>query len=602
MPRTSCPTLIKGSKINPEQEAYLEGFFNGLEQRGILFEDIAPNPVSLSGSSSTLEDLVFEERVKKSSHPLDTYPRIVENSETGVEPDKEDQFRFKWHGLFYETPLKNTYMARLRIPGGELKSYQLRELAAISSALTTGYIQITTRANLQFRSIEGRNTPEVLRRIQSIGLHTRGAGADNVRNLTCDPTTGIDPTEIVDVMPYIQELSQVLINSREFSDLPRKFNIAISGGGSISCVEDTNDIGVTAIQVLPISSRGEAGKDSSWRLYTDHLTPGVYFRLLLGGATGHSSFAADAGVLVSPNLLLKAILAVLRVYLTKGDRSNRKKARLKHLLETIPLPDFLKSVEEVIGFKLIRQPKDEIFPPTSASSSNQASGNAHPHLGVHPQKQAGLYYIGATPSMGEMTAKQLTRLAEISKLYGNGTVRLTVWQSVILPNIPEHFISTARLALKRVGLHCDPPALNASFVACTGNAHCKFANSNTKKHARELMIYLTEKLELDQTINIHFTGCSNSCAQHYMGDIGLLGVKVKQDGQTVEGYHIFVGGGFGVRQALGRLLYSSVSTDRLNVILEGLLRTYLSHRRPRESFQEFTIRHDTGSLLRLIGG
>ena len=116
------------------------------------------------------------------------------------------------------------------------------------------------------------------------------------------------------------------------------------------------------------------------------------------------------------------------------------------------------------------------------------------------------------------------------------------------------------------------------------------------------MIYLTEKLELDQTINIHFTGCSNSCAQHYMGDIGLLGVKVKQDGQTVEGYHIFVGGGFGVRQALGRLLYSSVSTDRLNVILEGLLRTYLSHRRPRESFQEFTIRHDTGSLLRLIGG
>ena len=164
-------------------------------------------------------------------------------------------------------------MARLRIPGGQLKSFQLREIAAIAKELTTGYVQITTRANLQMRLIQPKDAPEFLRRIQSIGLHTRGSGADNIRNLTSNPTAGIDPYEIIDSTPYVQELAQFIIAHREFYDLPRKFNIAFDGGGLIGSVEDTNDIGLKAVKV------GEQ----------------VAFRIVLGGATGHKAFARDLG-------------------------------------------------------------------------------------------------------------------------------------------------------------------------------------------------------------------------------------------------------------------------------------------------------------------
>ncbi len=196
--------------------------------KGITFGDIA------GAAPAPKQDdpaLIFEERIKKEEHPLDSFYRLVENAQTNKAPDKEETYRFKWEGLFYLTPVKDAFMARLRIPGGQLKSFQLREIAAIARDLTTGYLQITTRANLQIRLIQPKDAPAVLRRIQAIGLHTRGAGADNVRNLTSNPTAGIDPHELIDCTPYVQELAQFILSHREFYNLPRKFNIAFDGGG-----------------------------------------------------------------------------------------------------------------------------------------------------------------------------------------------------------------------------------------------------------------------------------------------------------------------------------------------------------------------------------
>ena len=227
-------------------------------------------------------------------------------------------------------------MARLRIPGGVLKTFQLRELASIAKELTSGYVQITTRANLQMRLIQPKDAPEVLRRIQSVGLHTRGAGADNIRNLTANPTAGIDPHELIDVMPFCHELAQIIINDRSFYDLPRKFNIAFDGGGLIGTVEDTNDIGAKAVKV---------GDE-------------IFFRIALGGATGHKAFARDLGVLVKPAELNKVIVAIVRVYIANGNRTDRKKARLKHLLETWPLEKYLGEAEKILGYKLQRAPAD----------------------------------------------------------------------------------------------------------------------------------------------------------------------------------------------------------------------------------------------------
>jgi len=557
---------INGNPLSAEQTNYLTGFFAGIAARGQRFSDSEASPVV--EKQAALDDLIFEERVKRELHPLDAYPVLLDHATANKSPEKEDIFRFKWNGLFFLTPNKEAFMARLRIPGGLLRTFQLRELANAAKQLTTGYVQITTRANLQIRLIQSKDTPAFLHRIQSVGLHTRGAGADNIRNLTANPTAGIDPHELIDVMPHCAEMAQIIINDRSFYDLPRKFNIAYDGGGLIGTVEDTNDIGCKAVRV---------GDE-------------IAFRIALGGATGHKAFARDLGVLVKPAELNKVVAAVVRVYIANGNRTDRKKARLKHLLEKWTLDQYLAETEKVLGYQLERSALD----PASINYPSQAA--PHSHFGVYPQKQAGLNYIGVALQVGHLTPKQMLRIAEIADLYGSGEIRLTVWQNFIIPNVPDAFIETVKKALVKAGLHWQQSNLRSGLIACTGNAYCKFAQADTKGHALALADYLEKKLPLDQPVNIHLTGCPNSCAQHYMGDIGLLGTKAKVSGESVDGYHVFVGGGFGAQQAVGRQVFTGVAFEDLKLTLEKMLKGYLRRRNEGESFQAFTTRHDLNTL------
>jgi ferredoxin-nitrite reductase len=557
---------INGTPLNEEQRHYLEGFFSGLAARGIKFSDVEPQP--RTDKKVSFEDLISEERVKRELHPLDAYPQLLENAAVNKAPDKEDIFRFKWNGLFYLTPNKEAFMARLRIPGGVVKTFQLRELARVVQELTSGYVQITTRANFQIRLIEPKDAPEVLRRIQSVGLHTRGAGADNIRNLTANPTAGIDRDELINVLPFCQELAQLIINDRAFYDLPRKFNIAFDGGGLIGTVEDTNDIGARAVKI---------GDE-------------VFFRIGIGGATGHQAFARDLGVIVSPNELNKVIVALVRVFIANGNRSDRKKARLKHLLETWTLEKYVAETEKLLGYELRRAPESVLV--SNRSSNEPRCSVIHTHLGIHPQKQPGLNYVGVAVPVGQITPKQMVRVAEIADLYGSGEIRLTVFQNLIIPNVPDAYVGTIRKALGRIGFDTEQSLLRGGLVACTGNSYCKYAQANTKGHALALADYLDRKISLDLPINIHLTGCPHSCAQHYMGDIGLLATKVKGE----ECYHVFVGGGFGASQALGRQVFAGISFEGLKQTLEKMLQGYLRRRELGETFQRFTQRYDLNTL------
>jgi ferredoxin-nitrite reductase len=577
---------IKGEPLTGEQQEYLEGFFAGLAARGLKFSDLESAPASAPPGSRG--DLIFEERVKRELHPLDAYPQLLENAEHNRAPDKEDVFRFKWNGLFFLTPNKEAFMARLRIPGGVLKTYQLREIARVAQERTTGYVQITTRANIQIRLILPKDAPEILRRIQSIGLHTRGAGADNIRNLTASPTAGIDPHELIDVLPFCQELAQIIINDRSFYDLPRKFNIAFDGGGLINTVEDTNDIGARAV------------------LVDDQ----VFFRIAIGGATGHQAFARDLGVLVPPSELNKVIVTLVRVYIANGNRTDRKKARLKHLLDQWPLEKYLDETEKLLGWKLRRaganvgqasrlpslrgsasERENHSTSPTLSAGAGETPA-LHSHVGVYPQKQKGFNYIGAAVPVGQWTPKQMLRVAEIADLYGSGEIRLTVWQNFIIPNVPDAYVETVKKALRKAGFDTQQSYLRGGLIACTGNSYCKYAQANTKGHALALADYLDKKITLDSPINIHLTGCPHSCAQHYMGDIGLLATKVKGE----EAYHVFIGGGFGGRQAVGRQVFSGISFNDLKPTLEKMLNGYLRRREEGETFQQFTRRHDLNRL------
>ena len=591
--KTTLPELPAGIGFTPEQKEYITGLFAGIAARGQRFGDVEPAPAAKN------EDLIWEERVKRELHPLDAYSQIVENAANNQAPDKEDIFRFKWNGLFFLTPVKDAFMARLRIPGGVVTTHQLRELARVAQALTTGYVQITTRANFQMRLIQPKDAPEVLRRIQSVGLHTRGAGADNIRNLTANPTAGIDPVELINVLPFVHELAQIIINDRSFYDLPRKFNIAFDGGGLIGSVEDTNDIGVKAVLMgAPVSdpARRESPEERarSGTGAPDALPAGVVFRIALGGATGHKTFARDLGVVVPPGEINKVILAILRIYLERGCRTDRKKARLKHLLEKMSPDEYLAEVEKKLGKPLRRAPYD----PAQMRWASQEL--PHSHIGDFPQKQRELNYVGVALPAGQITPKQMLRVADLADSYGSGEIRLTVWQNFIIPNVPDAFVPTLKRALEKIGFATKQSNAAGGIIACTGNSYCKYAQSNTKAHALELTKYLEKRLELDQPVNIHLTGCPNSCAQHYMGDIGCLGVKARVGGKSVDGYHVFVGGGFGKNQAVGRQVFAGVTATELPRTVERMLRAYLRRRQGRETFQQFTSRLDVGRLQEMF--
>ena len=225
----------------------------------------------------------------------------------------------------------------------------------------------------------------------------------------------------------------------------------------------------------------------------------------------------------------------------------------------------------------------------------------HGHVGVHPQAQPGLCYIGVVVPASRLTAQRLRGLADIAERRGSGTLRLTVWQNLLISDIPEAQIQAAVGEIEALGLATTASAVRAGLIACTGNVGCKFSLSDTKRHTLEIADYLDARIDLDQPLNIHLTGCPNSCAQHYVGDVGLVATKVDLGGDAEgEGYHLIVGGGSGAELALGREIFQSIPADDLPRRLEVMLRGFLAHRHADETFHAFTNRHDIDELKTLF--
>jgi ferredoxin-nitrite reductase len=591
-------TILPDVPFSREQKEYLQGFFAGLACNGMIpfvghLPDgritNVPEPGLINSAAelatpaeektvygTPVSDLCEQELWKLEQHGLDAWDKLLAHANEDRFPDKPDTFRFRYHGLFHVAPAQKSFMLRCRIPAGELTSAQLRGLADIAEEWGGGYADITTRANFQIREIAPRNMVKCLFKLQEIGLTSRGSGVDNVRNITATPTAGIDKDELIDTRPLAKGLHHYILNNRDMYDLPRKFNVAFDGGGSVTVVADTNDIGFVAVRV-------PEGKG---------LAPGIYFRVELAGITGHRQFASDAGVLVKPDQSVAVAAAIIRVFVENGDRTNRKKARLKYVIEKWGLAKYMEEVERKLAFQLPRFPLDQCEP--------RKVPIQHGHIGAFKQAQHGLNYIGAVITVGRMKPKQMRRIADIAQNYGSGEVRLTVWQNLIIPNVPDAFVETVKKNLVKMGFHHSATGISGGLIACTGNTGCQWAATNTKGQAVLLARHLEKKVPLDLPINIHLTGCPNSCAQHYIGDIGLLGVKVNQGGDTVEGYHVVLGGGFGEKQAVAREVFRGVAFNELPTLLEHVLKVYLAKRDRGESFVDFTRRHSVKELQELF--
>ena len=580
--------------LSDEQKRYLEGFMSGVRigrlgsqapavaTAASELEPTGPDAAALKAQDRFVREgkkLADQEKFKRELNPLDAYERLKDQARNNAAPTPPDNFRWRWYGLFYVAPAQTSYMCRLRMPNGILKSHQLAGLADLAETCGGGYAHVTTRANIQIREIEPKNAVAMVEAIQDLGLCSRGSGADNIRNVTGTPTAGIDPIELLDTRPYAREWHFHILNNRSLYGLPRKFNVAFDGAGTIPVLEDTNDIAFAAVKV-----RGGFGVDA-----------GVYFKLGVGGITGHKDFARATGVIVRPEEATFVADAIVRVFIDHGDRTNRLKARLKYVLDNLGVDKFLSLVEEKLGRKLTRMPDDAIErrPPFDRLA----------HIGVHKQKQAALNWIGVVLPIGRLTPEQMRGLATIAADLGDGDVRLTVWQNLLISGVADDKVPLAIAAIEKLGLAVKASSLRAGVVACTGNTGCKFAASDTKRHANDIVEHCERSTAIDGPLNIHLTGCHHSCAQHYVSDIGLLAARVptSEEADTVEGYHIYAGGGFGPHADCGYEVFRDVKAEDAPKAVESLLKIYLAHRAsPDETFLAFSRRYNGEALKKLV--
>jgi ferredoxin-nitrite reductase len=579
-------------EFTDEQKRYLEGFTTGLQisrvGRGLgggaakaNAEPTGPDAAHIRAQDQVLasgKKLVDQEKFKREEHPFDAYPRLKQQALADAPPSPADNFRWRYYGLFYVAPAQDSYMCRLRIPNGILTHWQFTGLADLTERLCGPYCHVTTRANLQVREIPPKNAVALIEGIQDLGLCSRGSGADNIRNVTGTPTAGIDPQELIDTREHAREWHFHILNDRSLYGLPRKFNVAFDGAGRIAVLEDTNDIAFAAVEV----------NDGFG------VEPGVWFRLGIGGITGHKDFAKETGIIVKPADATRVADAIVRAFIDTGDRTNRLKARLKYVIDKMGMEKFLELVEAKLGHAFTRVPPEALVP--------RPAFDRMAHIGVHKQKQDGVSWIGVAVPLGKVTCEQMRGLAKIAADLGDGEIRLTVWQNLLISGVSDANVELAIKAIEAIGLSVKASNIRAGLIACTGNAGCKFAASNTKAHAAAVGDWCDSRIEVDTPLNIHLTGCHHSCAQHYISDIGLIAAKVPigDTDDTVEGYHLFAGGGFGPDADIGQEVYHDLKAEDAPQTVEKLLKAYLAHRaNPSETFLTFARRHDGESLRKL---
>ena len=492
------------------------------------------------------------EKAKAEKDGLAVKDQLEDFAKIGWEAlDKTDlEMRLKWLGIFYRPVTPGKFMLRLRIPNGLLTSEKMRLLAEIVQRYgEDGSADITTRQNIQLRGVRLEDIPDIFRRLKDMGMTSIQSGFDNVRNLTGSPVVGIDPDELIDTRELVQKLQDAITNNGEgnytFTNLPRKFNIAIEGARDNSIHAEINDIAF-----VPAYKDGELG-----------------FNVLVGGylSAQRCAEALTMNVWVPPNDdVVELSLAILKVYsdngLAEGLRESRQKARLMWLIDKWGMEKFRTEVEKVFAKPLsTAAPKDEI------------TQDKKDHIGVYPQKQAGYSYVGLHVPMGRLSAETMFEMARLAEVYGNGEIRLTVEQNAIIPYIAQKNLQAflAEPLLEKFSI--DPTPLTRSVISCTGSRYCNFAIIETKQRAWKLVQELDSELEIPNRVRIHWTGCPNSCGQAQAGDIGLIGTKVRKDGQAVEGVSIYSGGKVGKDAQLGSLLEKGVACDDLKPVLRHLL-------------------------------
>ena len=480
-------------------------------------------------------------------------------------------------GLFSGSRARDGILSRMRIPGGILNVQQCRAIADLVDRYSNGCLQVTNRANLQIRDLNSAISPKVWHDLQELGLASRHVEVDPIRNIMASPTAGIDRQQLLDTRPLVQAWDDYLQTHPESSELSAKFSIGFDGGELVSIRAIRNDILLAAERKCADSK--------------------IVLRLHLN---------SDTGIVIQESqciLVLAALASVYLGYTQNKPRIEGKKPRLRHLLADWGVENYLERVQQNLPFlwqltsdTFLKNRQDACSTKSEfdcgvgkmpAHSRSEKSIPNHQHLGIHPQQQSGFSYIGIALPLGRLKSQQLRDLANLAQTFGAGTLRLTPWQNLLISDIPNSQLFDLKQQLTDLGLHWSATNLDSCLVACAGSSGCASAMTDTQSHALEMVRDLAQKLNIDRPINIHFSGCEKSCAQHSPIDITLVGIQIKHGNEIIPGYDIYAGK---TDSPFGRQIFRAVSVDEISSSLNKLLRIYQRFREPSESFGEFVDR------------
>ncbi|HVI09983.1 MAG TPA: nitrite/sulfite reductase [Candidatus Binatia bacterium] len=533
------------------------------------------------------------ERLKRAMNPWEGLEQIRGFAREGFDsiPPEWIGTYFRWWGVYTQGDGAGVvagkdgqgralpyFMVRIRVPNGLLRSDQLRTIADLSTRHARNTADLTVRQNIQLHWVTIESLPEILDELWRVGLNTTGSCGDVTRNITGCPVAGVDADEICDASSLSLEADRMLAGNAEFYNLPRKFKISITGCRVWCPYPEINDVGLTATERF-VRGQREVG-----------------FSLRVGGGLSTDPYlGARINAFVGWTQVLPVIKGVAELFRDSDAlREHRERARLKFLFlrHGWTAADFQRELEKRIGFALDpaepEQGPDDVY---------------RDHIGIHPQKQPGYCYVGATVLRGRIAPEQMRAAAELADRFAAGELRTTNMQNLLIVNVPRLRADELAKELDAIGLPVSASPFRRGAIACSGTEFCKLAITETKSFSRWLVEELEDRMPgFDQHLKLHVTGCPNSCGQHWIADVGLEGKKLKIGGQTVDAYYFCLGGALGLNQSVARPVGYRCAANEVPDALERLLRRYLEGREAGENLRRFFARHSSDELRTFLAG
>ena len=489
------------------------------------------------------------EEYKSEKDGLDVMQDLRRYAQEGWEGITEgDRERLKWLGVFFRRQTPGHFMMRVRISNGKTDSAQLRALAHIGQEYGKGFVDITTRQQIQLRWFTIDHVQEMWDLLEEVGLVSLQTGMDNIRNVVGCPMAGLTPHELLDASPVVEEYTDMFLGDKAYTNLPRKFNVTITG-----CQENCTHAVTQDIALTP-AIRTEDGEEVKG------------FNVAVGGKQGSGGFrpASPLDMFVTPDIAATVCSHITLIFRDHGPREARNKARLAFLVDEWGVDKFRQELELRVGRAL---------PPAGRDVVGEGNGD---HVGIFPQKQSGLNCLGLAVPVGRVSVDQLLEVARLADAYGNGEIRLTPSQNVLIPNVPDAAVDSLKAEPLLREFQYDPSEVVRGLVSCTGNDYCHFALIDTKGLALETARALEQRLGPTDPVTMHWSGCPNACGNHTMADIGLLGKKTRIDGAIVDAVDIFLGDRLPAAAGLPNKALENVPCDQLSQVLEDLIPTRLA--------------------------